>query len=272
MQTRTLHEIEHEAWSQRAAFYDDVFAGISTQAIAPVLNALGDLRGKHLLDVACGTGHLVAAAAKRGAISQGVDFAQPMVAVASTNYPTQRFQIADAANLTFEDASFDAVCCSFGLSHMEFPQAAVAEAFRVLRAGGRFAFTLWCGPDDGGEFFAIGRDALAACATVPFTLPSAWTQMRHADQQTCERIVKQAGFSAPQFQRLPIAVQTASAQTMLNLTDKIAVRSQLILESQPAAVQQNIRDYMLAEIEARRVDGVITLAWPALLTVAQKPE
>jgi 2-polyprenyl-3-methyl-5-hydroxy-6-metoxy-1,4-benzoquinol methylase len=74
MLDKTLHDIEHDAWSQRASFYDDLFASVSTQAITPILDSLGDLPGKRHLDVACGTGHLVAAASQRGAVSEGVDF------------------------------------------------------------------------------------------------------------------------------------------------------------------------------------------------------
>ena len=69
---KTLHEIEHEAWSQRADDYDALFAAVSTQAIDGILDSLGPLQGKRHLDVACGTGHLVAAASRRGAISQGL--------------------------------------------------------------------------------------------------------------------------------------------------------------------------------------------------------
>jgi ubiquinone/menaquinone biosynthesis C-methylase UbiE len=66
MLNKPFHEVEHEAWSHRASFYDDLFADISTQAIAPILDSLGNQEGKRHLDIACGTGHLVAAAARRG--------------------------------------------------------------------------------------------------------------------------------------------------------------------------------------------------------------
>ena len=63
--------------------------------------------------------------------------------------------MADATDLPYADRSFDAVTCAFGLSHMENPQAAVAEAFRVLKAGGRYAFTLWFGAEDGNELHTM---------------------------------------------------------------------------------------------------------------------
>jgi 2-polyprenyl-3-methyl-5-hydroxy-6-metoxy-1,4-benzoquinol methylase len=74
---RTFHRIEQVAWSERAEYYDRLFSSISSQAIAPILDSFGMLKGRRHLDVACGIGHLVGAAARRGAISEGIDFAQP---------------------------------------------------------------------------------------------------------------------------------------------------------------------------------------------------
>lgn len=271
MLTRTLHEIELKAWSERAAFYDDTFASLSSQAIAPILDGIGDLTGARHLDVACGTGHLVAAAARRGAESEGVDFAQAMIDAARANYPGARFGVADAAQLPYEDETFDGVTCSFGLSHMEFPEAAVTEAYRTLRPGGHFAFTLWCGPEDGGTLFAIGRAAVAAHAVAPPSLPEAWTRLRFADARLCERIVREAGFVAPRFERISVVHQSANAERALDVLDRVAVRSRLILDSQSSATRQRIRAAMITQVEALRVDGLITLEMPALLTLARKP-
>jgi SAM-dependent methyltransferase len=180
--------------------------------------------------------------------------------------------VADAAHLPYEDAALDMVSCSFGLSHMENPQAAVNEAFRVLKAGGRFAFTLWFDAENGAELFAIGRDALTRYATQTVELPSAWTQLRFADPQACETIVNRAGFKLLAFLRLPIIIRSTSAQALLDILDKLSVRTRIVLDSQPLAAQQRIYEYSLSEIEARQVAGQITLGAPALLTVVEKPE
>ena len=267
---KTFHEIEHEAWSQRASQYDALFAAVSTQAIGSSLDSLGTLQGKHHLDVACGTGHLVAAASKRGAISEGIDFAQAMVDAARTTYPAENFQVAGATELPYDDHSLDAVTCAFGLSHMENPQAAVNEAFRVLKAGGRFAFTLWFGPENGNEFYQMVQEALTALATTSFALPKEWTQLRRADEQVCKAITLQAGFGTPFFKKLSIVWQTDSAHDVAALADKLSVRTRMVIDHQPPAIQQRIHEYILSEAEARRKNGFISLAWPALLTVVQK--
>ena len=268
---KTLHELELEGWSDRAAFYDDLFAGVSAQAIGPILDHIGNLQGKKLLDVACGTGHLVEAAGKRGAISIGIDFAETMVAAAQTNYPHQSFRVADATDLPFDDASFDAVTCSFGLSHMEFPKVAVQEAFRVLRPGGYFAFTLWYGANDGGELLAIVQAAITRHMTQAVELPEAWIQLRHANTETCANIVGHVGFMSPMFTKLPITMTCVKAQPMFDVIGKISVRTRMVLESQPHSVQEQILRYAVSDIDNHRVNGLITMGWPALLTIAQKP-
>ncbi len=272
MRTKTFHDHELESWSERAAFYDDLFADVSAQSIGPTLDTLGQLTGRKLLDVACGTGHLVAAASRRGAISEGIDFAPPMIDAARANYPGENFAVGDATQLPYEDDLFDAVTCAFGLLHMEHPQTAVHEAFRVLQPGGRFAFALWFGPEDGSELYAITKAAIDAHAAVKVSLPEAWTVLRYADFDACASIAQQAGFLPPTFKRLPIVWRRTAVQDLFRLVTQLSVRTKLVIDSQPPETQQRIHDHILSEAEARRRDGIITLAWPALLTVAQKPE
>ena len=144
----SFREAELAGWTARAASYDELFAPITGQVIAPILRALGPVDGKRVLDVCCGPGHLAAALAATGAAVDGIDFAATMVARARRNHPALRFRQADAAALPFADGTFDHVVCSFGVMHFDRPEIAVAEAFRVLRPAGRYAFTQWTMDDD----------------------------------------------------------------------------------------------------------------------------
>jgi ubiquinone/menaquinone biosynthesis C-methylase UbiE len=271
MQNKAFRDLEHESWSQRASLYDELFAAISTQAIPHFLSCVAHWPSKRHLDVACGTGHLVAAIAKQGALSEGVDFAQPMIEVAQANYPASRFDVADAAHLPYEDCAFDVVTCAFGLSHMEAPQAACDEAYRVLKPGGCFAFTLWFGAEAGGELHALVKAAIRAHATQTSALPNSWTQLRFAHQDDCSAIVQGSGFNRPTFRTLPIACRSTAAEAVLNIVDKLSVRSAAMIATQPEQTRLRIREQILLEAEARRRNGIIELAWPALLTIAEKP-
>ena len=56
MKAKTFHEIEYQAWSERASQYDTLIGSVSKQVAEDILDNLGSLRGKHHLDMACGTG------------------------------------------------------------------------------------------------------------------------------------------------------------------------------------------------------------------------
>jgi ubiquinone/menaquinone biosynthesis C-methylase UbiE len=119
-----------------------------------------------VLDVAAGPGYVAAGADARGAHAVGIDFAADMVSEARRRYPNIEFHEGDAENLAFDTSSFDAVVCAFGLLHMADPNKAIAEAYRVLRPDGRFAFTVWSGPDR-HDFFAIVLKALQEHGNTP---------------------------------------------------------------------------------------------------------
>lgn len=110
--------------------------------------------GDRVLDLCCGSGESVLAAAKtvgREGKVVGIDIAAPMLDLAAEkvrNSGLDNVQLihGDATNLDFLDRSFDAVICVFGIF---FPLDRVAfgqEMWRVVAPGGALAMTTW-GPD-----------------------------------------------------------------------------------------------------------------------------
>ncbi|MET0165136.1 MAG: class I SAM-dependent methyltransferase, partial [Vicinamibacterales bacterium] len=155
MREETFSQLERDGWQRNASDYDSVDLPATRQAFAPLLDSVGDLRGRHVLEVASGTGHLAADALARGATVVGVDVAPNMVALARQRVPDAIFREGNAEALPFQDEQFDAVLCCFGLLHFAQPAQALREAARVLKPGGTVSFTVWCAPEQGGEFLGL---------------------------------------------------------------------------------------------------------------------
>ena len=74
------------------------------------------------------------------------DLNQPMVDYARAKLPSRaltEFRIADGCDLPFDDNSFDAMVCQFGVMFYPDKQAGFEEALRVLKPGGTYFFNVW---------------------------------------------------------------------------------------------------------------------------------
>jgi SAM-dependent methyltransferase len=133
--------------------YDDGMGPTMFQPYAADLAArLAGLAKGRLLETAAGTGIVTTAlaAALPGVEIVATDLNQPMLDRAAAKPGVERviFRQADALALPFEDASFDAVVCQFGVMFFPDRVAAYREARRVLKLGGRFLFNVWCASAD----------------------------------------------------------------------------------------------------------------------------
>lgn len=267
----TFRDLERAGWTSRADVYDDYFAKITRQAIDAILDGLGDLKGKRLLDVACGTGHLTGAAKARGAEAEGIDFAATMVAQAADNYPDCTFTEGDAERLPYEDGRFGAVACSFGLLHMEDADTAIKETYRVLRPGGRYVFSTWRGPDQGGEMFALIMGAVKKFGTFEVDLPPAPPMFRFADPEECARVLQSEGFTSIRTKLLPLKWRGPSPEALLEMVYKSVVRMPMVLEAQTESARERIHAAVIEGVTAHRDDSGIAIAFPAMLVSATRP-
>jgi SAM-dependent methyltransferase len=162
---------EHARWERAAGVYGATFASATRPFIEPLLDAAQVARGTRMLDVACGPGFLASGGRERGAVARGIDFSPAMLAVAGARDADVQFDEGDAEALPYADGSFDAVVANFGIHHVPRPGLALREAYRVLREGGRVAFSFWAEPVENTAwklvFDAVARHGDRTAARTP---------------------------------------------------------------------------------------------------------
>lgn len=150
---------------QQAAWSTGNYAVVGTtlQIVGETLCEALDLRsGARVLDVAAGNGNATLAAARRWCDVTSTDYVSSLLesgrARAQAEGHTIQFQEADAENLPFSHASFDAVMSTFGVMFTANQDKAASELARVCKPGGRIGLANWTPESFVGQLFkTIGK-------------------------------------------------------------------------------------------------------------------
>ena len=193
-----------------------------------------------LLETAAGTGRVTRALAgvvgPRATIT-ATDLNEPMLARAAeiVRAPNITWRQADAQALPFDQDTFDAVVCQFGVMFFPDKVAGFAEAWRVLKPGGRFVFNVWDSLE-ANDISRIVQEAVAA--QFPADPPSffARTPFGYHDEERIRGALETAGFQTVQIERVALPTQAASAAD--------------------AAIGLCMGSPLRGEIEARSPDGL----------------
>ena len=123
------------------------------------MRAAGLGPGQRVLDVAAGDGNAAVEAVRAGAEAVASDFAPLQVEQGRARVAAEGLDIewveADAEQLSFEDASFDAVVSVFGAMFAPRPDRVASELFRVVRPGGTVAMANWRPEGFQARFFEV---------------------------------------------------------------------------------------------------------------------
>jgi SAM-dependent methyltransferase len=120
--------------------------------------------GERVLDAATGTGAAAILAAKRGADVVGMDIAPVLIETARERAAEEsvsiQFDVGDAEEMSYDDASFDVVLSTCGVMFAPDHGAVASELARVAPPGGRIALGCWT-PDGGlAQMFGMMRPFL----------------------------------------------------------------------------------------------------------------
>jgi ubiquinone/menaquinone biosynthesis C-methylase UbiE len=247
---------ERGSWTNpaRASGYIELFSPVSNHATKRMLDVAGLKPGLKVLDLCCGQGNVSEALIDRGCWVTGVDFSPVMLDFARARAPSATFIKADAQQLPFGDAEFDTVVSNLGVCHVPDQPRALLEARRVLRPGGRFAMTVWCGPDL-SPCFEIVYSAIKTHGSPEVSAPAAPDFHQFARPETAKTLLQAAGFSDAQWAVIDCAWDLDAPERLAEIYEKGTVRAAMLLANQPPQNLAAIRAALAQAVRTRFAHG-----------------
>jgi ubiquinone/menaquinone biosynthesis C-methylase UbiE len=269
MDIENFRAFEHAGWVNVPQQYHQAWGNLTSQTIPALLDAVGVKAGIKLLDIATGPGYVAGAAAQRGAQVLAVDFSSAMIAQARQIYPEVDFREGDAEQLPFAAEIFDAGVMNFGILHLARPDEALREGCRVLKSGGRFAFTAWAPPEETVGFRIVLR-AIQEHGTLDVQLPEGPPFFRFGNPEESVRSLTEAGFTSPQVVKVPQLWRLPVRGGLFEAMKESTVRTAGLLRSQSPKALARIADAIRAGTEPYRKGDVLDLPMPAVLASGTK--
>jgi SAM-dependent methyltransferase len=154
-------------------------------------------------------------------------------------------RLVDAEDIELPDGSVDAVLCRWGYMLVADPGKALAETRRVLRPGGRLAFSVWASPDANPWASVVGR-TLVARGVMPPPEPAAPGMFALAQTERIEAVVRTAGFESVEIEDIALRFAYDSFDeywtVTLELGASLSTAVAALTDEQQAAVRSAVRE------------------------------
>jgi SAM-dependent methyltransferase len=238
--------------SRVAARYDELRASDDYGHLVDRLVAAGDLAGRRVLDIGCGTGTLVGAlAARHGCECWGVDPSPEMLEVArAKNLAGPGFELGRAEELPFADEAFERAVMVSVAHHVDRPPA-FAQARRVVEPGGRLVISN-ADPEGFGERWLMRY--------FPELLERELARFPTAEDLEVE--LEAAGFGPIELQRLRVPRSYSRARTLEKIRGKHISSFDLLTDEEYRAGLERVE---------RELPDPVEYTFRSLLVVAVRP-
>jgi SAM-dependent methyltransferase len=205
--------------------------------------------GDTVLELAAGLGDTGLMAARLVGESGRVivtDFAPEMVAAArrraeELGVRNVEFRVLDAERMDLETNSVDGVLCRWGYMLIFDPAKAFAETRRVLRPGGRLAFSVWAARERNPGLSLAGT-VLVELGHIPPPDPEAPGAFVMADPGRIQKLVVGAGFAEPEIEEVPFRWRFANQDAYWRFLMETAASFSPVLRALSTEAQEMVRE------------------------------
>src|ERR671919_2950951 len=174
------------------------------------------------------------------------DFAPEMIGAArrraeEMGVENAEFRTLDAERMDLETNSVDGVLCRWAYMLMIDPAAAFAETRRVLRVGGRLAFSVWAARERNPALSLAGT-VLVELGHIPPPDPEAPSAFVMADRGRIRELVVGAGFAEPEIEEVTFRWPFAEKDAYWRYVTETAASASPVLRALSPEVQNTVRE------------------------------
>ena len=201
--------------AHRYDFLNDLLSLGRTKAWRRVVTAIISPKpGMKILDIAAGTGSSSKPLVDKGADVIALDFSEGMLAAGRKRHKDIKFQQGDALNLPFAENTFDVTTISFGLRNTSDTTAALKDALRVTKKGGRIVVCEFSHPTNKLFRFIYLKYLMRALPVIAKRIsknPAAYIYLAESiqawpNQSSLAQVMRQAGWETVSWQDLTFGI------------------------------------------------------------------
>jgi demethylmenaquinone methyltransferase/2-methoxy-6-polyprenyl-1,4-benzoquinol methylase len=201
--------------AHRYDFLNDLLSVGRTKAWRKVVTAIiAPKSGMKILDIAAGTGSSSRPLVDKDAEVIALDFSEGMLAAGRKRHKDIKFQQGDALNLPFTENTFDVTTISFGLRNTSDTSAALKDALRVTKTGGRIVVCEFSHPTNKVFRFIYLKYLMRALPVIAKRIsknPAAYIYLAESiqawpNQSSLAQVMRQAGWESVSWQDLTFGI------------------------------------------------------------------
>ncbi len=273
----TVTDQQRKAWNTFSSGWEkwDTFVlGILEPIGAKLLDEIQLRSTDTVLDVSTGTGEPGLTAATSVKRVAATDVAKGMVEIASQNAFDRKLKnykaiVADAEELPFGTASFDAVTCRLGVMFFGDPQAGVNEMARVLKRGRKVSIAAWTSPSENpwATLCSSAVEKLMGIESTPLDAPGLF---RHSRSGSLSHLLRDADLTHVTQQKIQGSWKYESPEQYWEFVTDVVAPVAIPLMSADKNMRDKVRNAVISGASKYLRNGKVEFKWGCWIATGMK--